>query len=345
MDIIPMRRYGRSMASSTRPKFWLKNRIRRALPGGLGDLIDRQLFLMRRFRIRAVQKTFGLFGYNVAHLDDYASPLPVQSDLERNVGRWFKPSAMAGLRYDVDTMKELFLTLHRNWGADYTETTGDFAQNTLRGFGPGYPRFDARTLYYILREYKPRRYLEIGSGLSTYYCTLAAKRNAQDGKPIEITCIEPFPSEHLRQMSEIRLIVDLAQNVPAETFVVLEAGDILFIDSSHVLKIDGEVAYLFLEILPQVKPGVMIHIHDIPFPYNIPYPPSTWILGERWPAYWNEAMLVQAFLAFNDSFEIVLSTPLIAHQDEAFFTSTIPDYLPRSQDPLPYASLWIRRKL
>jgi hypothetical protein len=269
--------------------------------------------------------------------------LPDQADLERHVDRWFKPSSMAGVKYDLDGMKRLFSTLHQTWGEDFSKTTGDYAANALRGFGPGYPYFDARGLYYMLRQHQPARYLEIGSGLSTYYCSLAARRNADDGKPIQITCIEPYPSSQLCQIDGIRLIVKLAQDVSPGEFDILQSGDVLFIDSSHILKIDGEVAYLYLEILPRLKPGVIVHIHDIAFPYNIPYPPSTWILGERWPTYWTEAMLVQAFLAFNDSFEIVLSTPVIAHYDEPFFSDMIPDYVLRKDDQLAYGSLWIRR--
>lgn len=195
----------------------------------------------------------------------------------------------------------------------------------------------------MICELKPARYLEIGSGLSTYYCKLAGERNAQEGKPLRITCIEPYPSRALKEMSGTQLIVDVCQNVPLATFEQLEAGDVLFIDSSHALKIDSDVAYLYMEVVPRLKPGVYVHIHDMPLPYNIPFPPSTWILGERWPVYWNEAMLVQSFLAFNDSFDVVLSTPLIRHNEETFLASRVKEYVLLKDDPNPYSSLWIRR--
>ena len=67
-----------------------------------------------------------------------------------------------------------------------------------------------------------------------------------------------------------------------------------------------------------MKPGVRVHIHDVHFPFNTPFPADTWLFGERWPVYWNEAMVVQAFLAFNASFEVHLSVPMIRHHDEAF---------------------------
>ena len=133
------------------------------------------------------------------------------------------------------------------------------------------------------------------------------------------------------------------QDVPLARFEELEAGDVLFIDSSHALKIDSDVAFLFLEVLPRVKPGVIVHIHDVHFPWNGPYPADTWLFGERWPVYWNEAMVVQTFLAFNDSFRVELSTPMVRHHDEAFLTSRFADYTPVADDPNPPSSLWLRR--
>src|SRR5690606_35304322 len=103
------------------------------------------------------------------------------------------------------------------------------------------------------------------------------------------------------------------QDVPLSRFAELEPGDVLFIDSTHALRIDSDVAYLFLEVLPRVPTGAIVHIHDVPFPYNVPYPSDFWLFGERWPVYWNEAMVVQTFLAFNRAFEVQLSTPLLRH--------------------------------
>src|SRR5690606_22454788 len=197
--------------------------------------------------------------------------------------------------------------------------------------------------YYVLREEKPRRYLEVGSGLSTYYASMAAARNAAEGSPLTITCIEPYPFDALRTLSDFELVEGFVQDVPLSRFEELEAGDVLFIDSSHALKIDSDVAFLFLEVLPRVKPGVIVHIHDVHFPWNGPYPADTWLFGERWPVYWNEAMVVQTFLAFNDAFAIELSTPMLRHHDEKFLLDRFPDYTPVEKDPNPPSSLWLRR--
>ncbi|MFL6155621.1 MAG: class I SAM-dependent methyltransferase, partial [Marmoricola sp.] len=237
--------------------------------------------------------------------------------------------------------------LAENWETEFRGVAPDHAANAAKGFGPGYPAFDARTLYYALREHKPRRYLEVGSGLSTYYASLAAAKNAEDGRPLSITCIEPYPYDALRgflgTLDGFELVESVVQDVPVEKFEELQAGDVLFIDSSHALKIDSDVAYLFLELLPRVKPGVLVHIHDVPFPFNTPFPASSWIFGERPPVYWNEAMIVQTFLAFNDSFEILLSTPMVRHYDEEFLVEKFDDYTPLAEDPNPPSSLWLQR--
>src|SRR5439155_13845058 len=104
----------------------------------------------------------------------------------------------------------------------------------------------------------------------------------------------------------------------------------------------GDVPFLYLEVLPALNPGLAIHIHDVPFPYNIPYPPERWIFGEPWPMFWNEAMLVQAFLSGNSHFQITLSTPLLRHFDEPFLQRSIPIYETLQENQNAFSSLWLR---
>ncbi|WP_375000994.1 class I SAM-dependent methyltransferase [Aeromicrobium sp. CTD01-1L150] len=320
-----------------------KQRAARVLPSSVVHLADRAAFGARRARIRSVHHLLGILGLNVVRRADYYSTLPVLADIERTRARWDRPSPLVGLDVDVAAMQKMLARLADRWETEFVQDTGDYLTNTRRGFGPGYPRLDARTLYHLLREHRPRRYLEVGSGLSTYYAWLAAARNADDGSPMSITCIEPYPFDALRGLSDLELVEAFVQDVPLERFEELEAGDVLFIDSSHALKIDSDVAHLFLEVVPRVKPGVLVHVHDVHFPYNTPYPADTWLFGERWPVYWNEAMVVQAFLAFNSAFEVLLSTPLIRHEDEDFLRGRFADYVDAADDPNPASSLWLRR--
>lgn len=320
-----------------------QRRASRWLPPSLVTTLDRLLYRLRQRRIRLVFGLFRAIGFNVAKVGDYYSTLPSLRELERTRSRWDVPSALTGLRLDVAAQQRTLGELADRWEDDYQEHAGDFATNAERGFGPGFPSMDARILYYMLREHRPSRYLEVGSGLSTYYASLAAAQNAAGGEPMSITCIEPYPYDALRTLSNFTLHEQLVQDVPLDVFDELESGDALFIDSSHALNVGSDVTYLLLEVLPRVKPGVLVHIHDVPFPYNTPFPAETWIVGERWPVFWNEAMAVQAFLAFNDSFDVILSTALIRHHDEERLVERFPDQVPWRQDIYPSASLWIRR--
>jgi len=321
----------------------LKQRAGRVLPARIVNWLDALVFAARRARVRLIRRLFALVGFNIVKVADYYSTLPVLEEIERSRQRWDRPSALTGLDLDVPAMEKRLGDLADRWESEYSAASGDYLENTRRGFGPGYPEFDARTLYYMLREHKPARYLEVGSGLSTYYASLAAQRNRAEGAPLTITCVEPFPFDALRTLPDFTLIEGFVQDTPLSAFDELDAGDVLFIDSSHALKIDSDVAFLFLEVLPRLRPGVLVHIHDVHFPYNTPYPADTWLFGERWPVFWNEAMVVQTFLAFNSAFEVLLSLPLIRHHDEGFVRARFPDYTPVASDPNPPSSLWLRR--
>lgn len=311
------------------------------LPAALVEFLDGMVARFRRGRIRLVHRFFGLFGYNIVRKSDYYSVLPVIDEIERTRDRWDRPSALVGLDIDPESLAKQLDVLAEAWEQDFQAAAPDYLANARKGFGPGYPAFDARTLFYMLREHKPKRYLEVGSGLSTCYASLAADRNRAEGHPLHITCIEPYPYDALRTLDDFELVEGFVQDVPLERFDELEAGDVLFIDSSHALKIDSDVAFLFMEVVPRLKKGVLVHIHDVHFPYNGPFPADTWLFGERWPVYWNEAMVVQAFLAFNDAFETLLSTPMVRHHDEQRLIEKFADYTPLAKDPNPPSSLWL----
>jgi predicted O-methyltransferase YrrM len=211
------------------------------------------------------------------------------------------------------------------------------------GFGPGYSRLDAQVLYAMLRSRKPARYLEVGSGLSTYYASLAARKNACEQRPMKITCVEPYPFAALETIPGITLIQQEVQTVGLELFATLGEDDVLFIDSSHIVRLDGDVPYLFLEVLPALPSGPLIHIHDIPFPYHCPYPADHWVYRGVWPMWWNESMLLHALLCGNKQFAVSLSTPLIRYHDEDFLKQLIPDYQPIDEEPNTFSSIWLRR--
>jgi predicted O-methyltransferase YrrM len=299
----------------------LKTLLKRILPSfGWNLLRQSRLFLTLGF-----QTSLELVGYTVARKNDYYSPLPTKSHLRAHLGRWCRPSALQGIDFDIDAMESELSSLLLRYLQEFSAVPA-YEELIRVGYGPGYTKLDALTLYMMIRDLKPRRYIEVGSGLSTYYCGLAAGKNAGDGHPVHITCIEPYPKEKLYSIPGIEVISKEVQDTEISFFQQLEENDVLFIDSSHILRIDGDVPFLFLEVLPALNAGVVIHVHDAPFPYNFPYPPQHWIFGQIWPVFWNEAMVLQAFLCFNTKFKIMMSTPLIRHFDEAFLQNNVPIY-------------------
>lgn len=289
-----------------------------------------------------LSKLSGAIGYNVSRRADYYSPLPTVSHLKKNIDRWNRPSDLSGVDYDIQEMKELLSTLLSQYLDEFLELP-PYAQLQERGFGLGYTPLDALTLYLMIRSIKPKRYIEVGSGLSTYYCSLAAEKNAEEGFPLKITCIEPYPFEKLYSIPGIDIIAKEVQDVEASFFEQLDDGDVFFIDSSHSVRIDGDVPYLLLEILPKLVKGVSVHIHDIPFPYNVPFPAEVWILGKSEPVFWTEAMLLQALLSGNQGFKVRLSTPILRHFDEGFLQDNIPIYETVEQNWNAFSSIWIER--
>ena len=287
-------------------------------------------------------------GWNVARTADFYSPLPVLSEVAETRGLWDRPSELVGVHHDLEAMKALLAALIDAHGGEF-EALPPHGEIRALGYGPGFPVIDALTTWLMVRELRPARYIEVGSGLSTYYAWLAAAANGREGSSCEMTCIDPFPTGRLRDLEDpvVEAVVSKVEATDPGVFAELDAGDVLFIDSTHVLKLGGDVAFLFLEVLPRLRPGVVVHIHDIHFPYNTPYPAEQYIFRAKWPLYRTEAMLLQAFLSFNREFEIMLSAPMIRHADEAFLERTIPGYRPVEVEDhdTHFGSIWLRRRL
>jgi len=179
---------------------------------------------------------------------------------------------------------------------------------------------DAIFLNVIIRKYKPKQIVEIGSGFSSAVM-LETNEKYRNGE-MRLQFIEPYPEERLLQLigkDENCLVVkDFVQNVADEIWDSLEEDDILFIDSSHVSKYCSDVNFLFFHVLPRLKPGVIIHIHDIFFPFGYPV---EWLKQGR---SWTEAYLLRAFLQYNKNFEIILFTSFLEGKYRTWFESNMP---------------------
>jgi len=212
---------------------------------------------------------------------------------------------------------------------DHTENESQFYFNN-EFFG----QMDSIIYYSMIREFNPKRIIEVGSGFSTMIASQASLKNSDT----LITSIEPYPNSVLTNglPNLEELIKKRVQEVPLEKFKELEKNDILFIDSSHVVQIGSDVNYLFLEVIPELKNGVLIHVHDWFYPFEYP---KSWINDRK--IFWNEMYLVQAFLTGNSDYEILTSN--------YYLTRTYFDKLKRS---FPFmrdtyggsGSLWIRKK-
>ncbi len=242
-------------------------------------------------------------------------------------------------------MRTLHSTLMSEYWDEYL-TLPSYREIKALGYGAGFTTYDAMWLFTMLRRLKPRRFLEIGSGVSTYYALQALTRNGQEGNDGTVTAIDPYVSAQTRQLPGLDVIAQPVQNVDLSHFEALKENDVLFIDSTHVVKIDGDVPKLYLDIVPRLGPGVVVHSHDIQFPYNTPHPAEQYIENAKWPYFWTEAMLLQAFLSGNRDFEIVFSPALLRFHDEAFLRESIPGYrgVEVTDHDTHYCSIWYRRK-
>ena len=255
----------------------------------LKSIIPRTLrWELKQANWKFLRKSLEAGGYTIALKKDYYSPLSSVADLKATSSRWNRPSALKGMDYDIAKMEAKFSDLIHKYLSEFL-TIPPFEQLKEVGYGVGYTAVDALTLYMMIRHLKPKRYIEVGSGLSTYYCSLAAEVNAREGYPVQITCIEPFPYEKLYSITGIEIMAKEVQDVDLSLFDQLESNDVFFIDSSHMAKVGSDVPFLLLEVLPVLKVGVAIHIHDISFPFNFPYPAEELIFKPIWPMLWNEA--------------------------------------------------------
>jgi len=247
-------------------------------------------------------------------------------------GHWKKARYDQGLKFEpqeyLSFLRETCLPFRADYSTFLRNSNGNDEEFYLEN---GYFRpVDAELLYSLLRHRKPRRIVEIGSGFSTQLMARAIKEGNLD---TTITSIDPSPrvgvdgfvSEHLKSVVE-----DLN---PAVILDTLAEGDILFIDSSHQVVSGGDVPYLFLEVLPRLKKGVLVHIHDIFLPFE--YPEEV-VIG-RWG--WAEQYLVHAFLAFNEAFRILWPARYMwgYHQNQVL------EVIPADRSVFPPSSLWLEK--
>lgn len=264
----------------------------------------------------------------------FYSPLPSLEEIKRDEAKIFGsiPRNIPGLELHESEQLKLLHDL-----VQYYERI-PFQPDKLEGLryyfeNPAYSYSDAIFLHCMIRHLKPRRIIEIGSGFSS--CATLDTNELFFDSSIKTTFIEPYPDLLMSLIKEndknkIRVIPQRLQDVSLNEFDALEANDILFIDSTHVSKINSDVNRICFEILPSLSPGVHIHFHDIFFPFEYP---KEWIYEGR---AWNEIYMLRTFLQYNNGFRIVLMNTFMEHFHEPFFREKMPLCLKN-----PGGSIWI----
>jgi hypothetical protein len=197
-------------------------------------------------------------------------------------------------------------------------------------FVPG----DAEIWYHWIRKNKPSRIIEIGSGNSTLMARKAIRKNRelQSTYQCEHICVEPYEMPWLEN-SGVSLIRSRVEDVDLAFFNQLEANDVLFIDSSHVIRPTGDVVFEYLQILPTLREGVVVHIHDIFSPRNYP---QHWVKDEV--RLWNEQYLLETILSYSASWKVILAMNYLYHHHHAELSAVTP-FLRNDKEP---SSLYIQ---
>jgi hypothetical protein len=276
-----------------------------------GSTIRRRRLWSSRFAVKAyalARHAAERLGLQLV-LKTYYSPIPDLSTLPANV--WSEPDPLRGIELDLDAQVERLQNRLSAFMLEFAlEPAGSHAYQQLNA---SYPLPDARLLYAIVRDLKPASIVELGSGQTSRVIAQACVVNDAEGAPSRFQAFDPYPiavDESLPGLGALRRIS--AQDVPEEVFGDLKAGDLLFVDTTHTVKIGSDVNRIILRILPILAPGVIVHFHDICLPYEYPR-----YLLEDYALYWAEQYLLQAFLAMNPGFEVLYATDALCRDRRA----------------------------
>lgn len=268
--------------------------------------------------------------------DHFYQPIPNRQEIMTYAG---KEGPLSSIEWHLDKQTELVKYLLEKYALEFNN------KEIFSAFGYSEDSSalisgDAEVLYAMVREKKPSRIIEIGSGGSTKIIAAALKMNfIENSQKSQLISIEPYPQDFLKDFAnlskdflEFSLLTQKVESVDLSVFESLQTNDILFVDSSHVFKSGSDVEFEFLQVYPRLPTGVLVHIHDIFFPYDYPI---EWNLKES--RYWNEQYFLETFLQFNKKFEILASLSMVSHYNNSVFLDNINAY---NEERLP-GSFWM----
>lgn len=257
----------------------------------------------------------------------YYSPIPAPEELKEYKSRIYdNTKTMQGIdlnEKDQVLLMEGFSEFYK----DIDFSFGNSGKNRYYYDNPSFKEPDAVILYSVIRHLKPQKIIEIGSGFTSALMLDINEKFFNNS--IDLTFVEPYPDLLLSLLREedkavLKLISQKTQDLDLKLFDKLNPGDLLFIDSTHVSKTGSDVNRIIFEILPVLKPGVIIHFHDVVFPFEYP---EEWVFNTngRWKGFsWNESFILRAFLMFNERFRIYFFGSYLLNSNKEFFNKNMP---------------------
>ncbi|NDJ77471.1 MAG: class I SAM-dependent methyltransferase [Chloroflexi bacterium] len=297
------------------------------------EILDRLPYIGRlRADNRALRASMGRFP--AGH---FYSPIPSETDVRRHLKQLESP--LDNPCPDIELNPDAQFALLQAFAEYYPDVRWRDEQQAGLRYYFGQEMFcyaDAIYLYSHLRHTPPSRIVEVGSGFSSALM-LDTAEHFLSARPA-ITFIEPHPERLHRLLRPddqawVTVIEDEVQNVPRSVFSALGAGDLLFIDSSHVVKAGSDLLFLFFHVIPHLPPGVIVHFHDVFYPFD--YIPDWFAMGR----YWNEVYFLRAFLAYNAAWRIRFFGSYVGIQHQEYLAQHMPWCLQN-----PGGSIYIERE-
>lgn len=289
-------------------------------------------YFLRYLYHSIVTKSLWSYRYFPGH---YGSTIPGANEIERSAALLFDKNVtrIDGVELNEPVQLELLTIFFKfssafSFPANKSQNTRYYYENPMFGFNDGF------VLFCFLKHFRPKRIVEIGSGFSSALMLDVAETESMH---IDFSFIEPYPDNlnHLLRKADresIRVHEKRVQDVDLSLFKELVANDILFVDSSHVLKIGSDLSTIFFDIFPLLNPDVIVHIHDIWWPFE--YPKNMIDEGRLW----NESYIVRSFLQYNERFEILFFSSFLEYKHGDLIKANMPGY-----SDINGKSLWLRK--
>jgi hypothetical protein len=261
----------------------------------------------------------------------YYWPVPDFRELESR--KWPAEADTPGLDLAFERQLNFLQTVVPRYQAEWQSDSAPFfsvSYNYNNGF---FETVDAEIAYCLVRHYKPKRIVEVGGGYSSRVMAAALDLNLKlDGVCGELVTIDPYPDRFPQKAlsDRLHLITKNIQDVDLDVFLSLQSGDFLFLDSSHVVGIGSDVVREYLEIVPRLASGVLIHAHDIFIPADYPREAVLHNL-----AFWSEQYLLQALLMFNPQFEVLWGSSCMQSRATTALESVFPHWQHSYRDMPP----------